>query len=645
MLAIEPAARPAGARELAARLRALRDSITDRNKVVARFALAAALVAAAIILAVRQFPAITVLPEKSIAVLPFESFSDEKENAYLADGIQDEIQTDLTKVADLKVIGRRSTEQFRGTRESAREIGRALGVSHVLEGAVRKGGGRIHVTTQLIDTRNETQTWAERYDRGVADIFLIQNDISQEVVSRLKAALSPAEKAAIEERPTRDKEAYDLYLRARALVYEFGGLGKAQAQDAAKAVPLLESAIAHDSNFSLAYCTLADAHLRVLEQDRREKARLAKAKEAIDAALRISPNSAEGHLRRARYFFQGADDADAAEKELAIAAAGLPGRVDVYSLRADIERHDNRWKEALRDALKAAELDPRDPATAQGLAEVYIPLRHYAEVERLIDHMLVAAPEKSIALFYRWKCWIALVKGDARAAMAALESSPYRNAGAFGLNHARAYVLILQRDYTRAEQLLQSIDATAKPNNAVNDDGNELYRHGITLETLGGIARFRGDKETARGYFEAARHSFEQWLANKPTNDAYQPWYESHALAFIAEIDAALGHKDDAIREMQSAVAYCEAQHDPWGASSDVQALLAIVYMWNGERGAAVRQLAEVAKLPTISKALIPGGMGITAGELKLNPIWDELRNDPRFDKIITEAAKPIKLE
>ena len=220
--------------------------------------------------------------------------------------------------------------------------------------------------------------------------------------------------------------------------------------------------------------------------------------------------------------------------------------------------------------------------------------------------------------------------------------SPSRNAGLFGFNHARAYVLVLQRDYTRAEQLLQSIDVTEKPGNAVPDDGNELHRRGLTLERLGRIAWFRGDNEKVRGYFEAARQSFEQWLANKPPND---PWRESHALAYIAEIDAALGRKEDAIREARSAVAYCQAQHNPWGASADIQTLLAIAYMWSGERDAALQQLAAVAKLPAIPIVLVPGAVGLSAGELKLNPIWDELRNDPRFDNIIAEAAKPIEIK
>jgi tetratricopeptide (TPR) repeat protein len=215
----------------------------------------------------------------------------------------------------------------------------------------------------------------------------------------------------------------------------------------------------------------------------------------------------------------------------------------------------------------------------------------------------------------------------------------------FGFNHARAYVLVLQRDYTRAQQLVQSIDVAAKPGDAVPDDGNKLHRRGLNFERLGRIAWFQGDKEKARGYFEAARQSFEQWLGNKPTDDPYYSWRKSHALAYIAESDAALGRKEDAVREGRSAVAYCQAQHNPWGATADIQTLLAIVYMWSGERDAALQQLAAVAKLPAIPTALLAEVVGLSAGELKLNPIWDELRDDPCFDDIVAEAAKPIRLD
>ena len=435
MLAIEPAARPASARVLAAKLEAIRASITGRRKSVQRFAVAAAVVALTTIVAVRLFhsappqPTAPPIPEKSIAVLPFENFSDDKENAYFADGVQDEILTDLTKVADLKVISRRSVAQYRDTKRSIREIGQALGVAHVLEGTVRKAAGRIHVTVQLTDARTDAQTWADKYDRDVADIFLIQSDISQEIVSRLKAVLSPEEKAAIEEKPTQDKEAYDLYLRARSLVYGQLGVvsGKTVEENETKAVTLLESAIARDPNFTLAYCVLGDAQL-ILDYlvGAEDEAPLVKAKEAIDAALRISPNSAEAHLVLARYSLHGLEEVSATEKELAIAAAGLPGRVDVFDLRAEVEEQQGKWKEALRDREKAAELDPRDEDTADGLATLYISLRRYGDTERLLDHIIATAPQQSTAQFWERKSYVALARGDAKAAW--LHSMPVRAA-------------------------------------------------------------------------------------------------------------------------------------------------------------------------------------------------------------------------
>ncbi|HYY13179.1 MAG TPA: serine/threonine-protein kinase, partial [Chthoniobacterales bacterium] len=245
MLAIEPAARPAGARELDSQLQAIRASMGGRRKTAQRVALAAAIIVLAVVAGVRLFhpsgkdAALSAVPEKSIAVLPFKNLSDDKESAYFADGVQDEVLADLTKLADLKVIGRQSVAQFRDTRQSIREIGRALGVAHVLVGSVRKVPNRIHVTAQLIDTRNERQTWAEKYDREVADIFQIQNEISGAIVGQLKAVLSPAEKAGIEEKPTQDKEAYDLYLRARELVYgQYDLLVRTTQDNATKAIPL-----------------------------------------------------------------------------------------------------------------------------------------------------------------------------------------------------------------------------------------------------------------------------------------------------------------------------------------------------------------------------------------------------------------------
>jgi serine/threonine protein kinase/Tfp pilus assembly protein PilF len=640
MLAIEPAARPAGARELAAKLQAIRYRITGRGKIVQRFAIAAAVVAVTTIVAVRVFhqtppkPTAPVIPEKSIAVLPFESFSDDKENAYFADGVQDDVLTDLTKVADLKVISRRSVAQYRDMKQSIRQIGQALQVTHVLEGSVRKVAGRIHVTAQLIDARNETEIWAEKYDRDIADLFQIQSEISQAIVSQLKATLSPAARAAIEEKPTQDNEAYDLYLRAHALVYQQTGtqMGTELQENSRKAIPLLESAISRDPKFALAYCLLAEAQLTLDDP--------VKAKPAIDTALRISPNSGEAHLIMAKYFIRSLEDVSAGEKELAIAATRLPGRVDVFNLRPEVEEQRGQWKQALHDREKATELDPRDSFAAEYLVTLNIMLRRYEEAERLIAHATAFMPQQSTDFVWRHKAMIAVARGDTKSAMAALDANPLRNLGVYGVNHQIAHVFVLERNYAKAEEILQSVEETARARNMLPKlrHGEVDWARGITLEKLARIARFQGEIEKARGYFESARQVCDQAL-----NAEHNSWVDSHARAYIAEIDAALGRKDDAIREGRKALELWPLKRNAVLAP-DVAIYVAIAYMWSGERDAALQQLAGVVKLPASSSPL-PVCPNLSAGELKLNPIWDELRNDPRFDKIVAEAAKPIKLD
>jgi TolB-like protein/Tfp pilus assembly protein PilF len=636
----------AGNRELPSKLKQAREQqaavrrakVVRQRKQISAITAALLLGASGIVLRFWMRSAASNILTKSVAVLPFENLSEDKENAYLADGVQDDILTDLTKVADLKVISRRSVSQYRETKQSIREIGKALQVAHVLEGSVRKVANQIHVTAQLIDTRNETQTWAEKYDRDIADVFQIQNEISQAIVTQLKAALSPREKAAIEEKPTQDKEAYDLYLRAHALIYGQAPTYKTEEDNATKAITLLDSAIARDQKFALAYCALADAHTFLEELD--------KAKEAADAAIRISPNLTEAHLVLARYFLQGIQDVSSAEKELAVAAAGLPGRVDVFNLRAEIEERRGRWKEALHDHEKASELDPQNLDTRHDLTFFNIMLRRYGDAERLLDRTLATAPEQSTSLFWRCKSYIALARGDTKAAMAALDSSPMRKAGLYNLNHLVAHVFTMERNYPKAEEIIQSVEGMAKTHNTLPKayTRHEIFNRGVRLEKLGRIARFRGEAEKARGYFEAARPDFEEWLAKSPASMGLNPWLQSHSSAYIAEIDAALGRKEDAIREGRNVAQLWPLQRDA-RIAPNIHIIVAVAYIWSGERDAALQELAEVAKVPVPPGAAVPFFQGLSAGELKLNPIWDDLRSDPRFDKIIAEAAKPIKLD
>ncbi|HEY4283178.1 MAG TPA: tetratricopeptide repeat protein, partial [Chthoniobacterales bacterium] len=479
----------------------------------------------------------------------------------------------------------------------------------------------------------------------IADVVQIQNNISQAIVTQLKATLSPAEKAAIETKPTSDKEAYDLYLRARSLVYgSFGILGRQAQENAAKAVTLLESAVVRDPNFALAYCALAGAHMDLGEDD--------KAKQAIDNALRIAPNSADAHLVRAEYLFahrdvSGQRDEEtnrAAEKELAIAAAALPGRVHIVDLRADHEQEQSKWKEALADREKAAQLDPRDANTLEALVELYIMLRRYDQAERLVDHAIEITPQQSTGPFWRQKCSIALGRGDTKAAMAALDAYPMRTIGARFINHAAARVFMVQREYQKADEILKTVEETAKANKILPKNWtatDDLFVRGMTLEKRGRIAHFRGDSNQTREYFVEARADFEKWLAGDQPHNA---WADAHSMMYTAEIDAALGRKEDALREGRRVVELYPLKRDAL-LGADLAALLSVVYLWSGEREAALQQLAEAAKLPTFGAAYKPMFNGLSAGDLKLNPIWDDLRNDPGFSRIIADARKPIDLD
>lgn len=589
---------------------------------------AAAVVLLAAILAIflrRAGGLTTAIVEKSIAVLPFENFSDDKENNYFADGVQDDILTDLSKVADLKVISRRSVAQYRGTAESIRAIGRALQVAYVLEGTVRKVEGHIRVTAQLIDTRTEAEKWAEKYERDIADLFAIQSDISQTIVSQLKATLAPAEKAAIQERPTQDLEAYDLYLRARTLVYGFGVAVSVAQQNMEKAIKLLDSAIARDPKFSDAYSLLGEAQLTLYGAEFLNKARLPKAKEAIEGALRISPQSPQAHLTYARYLYYGVRDTDGAEKELAIAATSLPGDVDLLSLRAEIAEQRGRWLDALREREKSCSLDPRSPEPAGLLMELYIELRNYSDAEKLADKMIASIPQQSTGSYWRGKSKIAVAKGDTKAAMAALDAHPMRNAGLTGLNAMVANVLIMQRQYAKATELLLSLGEQARSHNILPKGGDHGYGHGTQYESLAIIARAQGQTDKARGYFETARAGFDDWLGK---NFEELSEYEAKARGHIAMIDAALGQKEKGIEEGRYAVELWPMTRNA-RIAPQIRVLLATTYTWAGDHAAALNELSQVVKLP----------YGPTAGELKLNPIWDDIRNDPPFAKIVADAA------
>ena len=315
-----------------------------------------------------------------IAVLPFENLSDEKEHAFFADGVQDDILTKLAKIADLKVISRTSVMQYRG-KQNVREIGDALRVSHVLEGTVRRSAGKVHINAQLLDARTDTHIWAEQYNRDLNDVFAIESEVAQSIANRLRAKVSAREKAAMQEWPTRDLVAYDLYTRANDII--FAMLEGGSLTDWARAIDLLNQAVARDPSFLQAYCQLAFAHdaLYWWELDR-NPARLAMAEAAVQEALRIRPNAGEAHYARAVHLYRGYRDFDGALAELEVARQTWPNHAPIFEMMGFIQRRQGRWEESTRNLERAAELDPRNITTGE-LGYNYILLGRNAEAKSL----------------------------------------------------------------------------------------------------------------------------------------------------------------------------------------------------------------------------------------------------------------------
>jgi TolB-like protein len=360
------------------------------------------------------------LPTKSIAVLPFENFSEDKAFAFFADGVHDEILNDLAKIADLKVISRTSVMQYKNTAtRNLPEIAQALKVAHVLEGSVQRSGDRVRVSAQLIDARNDTHVWVEKYDRDLADVFAIQSEIAQKIADQLQGKLSPKEKTAIEERPTKDLAAYDLYLRAKELIYDGEFNPSRRREDFFKAVQLLDQAIVRDPVFLLAHCQLAYMHDQIyLYNFDHTETRLALAETSVKAAVRLQPDSGETHLAQASLFYWGYLNYDRAREELAKAQRTLPNNTRIFRILGFIDRRQGRWDEAIRNLERAVDLDPRNAITIIELGWTYSWLRKYEEAIGMFNRALALEP-RSI----RFQTYPAQIGLLARADMAPLRAT------------------------------------------------------------------------------------------------------------------------------------------------------------------------------------------------------------------------------
>jgi TolB-like protein/Flp pilus assembly protein TadD len=549
------------------------------------------------------------IPEKSIAVLPFSNLSAEEENVFFTDGIQDEILANLAKVAELKVISRSSANVYKaGAPRSMREIGRQLGVAHLLEGSVQRTKNRVRVTAQLIDARTDEHQWAEHYDRDVADSFAIQSELAQAIARQLQAKLSPTEKAAIEP-ATRDVQAFDFYLRAKELIQTFHDTEDGK-ETLLKAVRLLDEAISRDPNFALAYCWRTTAHDNLYWFDLDPTpARLALAESSAARALALAPDLGEAHLAQALVYYHGKRDYPQAFAELALANRTLPNNAEVHSLAGFIARRQGRWEDAVKSLEKAFELDPRNPRMVNGLSVVYDYLRRYDDEEAVFERAANANPStRNYSQMVHAQ--IELEKGDLTAARSFLNSLPagYDPDGA--ATWTRMNLALYERDYDTAAKLLASWK------------GDELFGSASlpvpTAYWHGLIARLRGDAAKSIEAFTRARETVNEKVAARPDDPML--------LTTLAVHDAALSRKEEALKEGRRAVALRPLAEDAMDGS-DLLTSLALIEAWVGETDAAIDRLTFLVKIPG----------GLSPGRLKYDPAWDAVRNDPRFADLLNK--------
>ncbi|MGI8955657.1 MAG: protein kinase domain-containing protein [Chthoniobacterales bacterium] len=572
--------------------------------------LAAALVALATAVGWNLWKSELTLPPLTtgIAVLPFENLSEQKENGAFVDGLQDDILTKLAKIADLKVISRTSVMEYRG-QQNVRRIGEALRVSHVLEGSVSRNGNKIHLNAQLIDTRSDTHAWAEQYDCDWNDLFAIQSEIAQKVAEQLRARLTSSEQLAIERKPTADLVAYDLYSRAIALIQQD------EAANGPKIIDLLNQAVTRDPSFFEAYCQLAAAHDAVYFDDRdHTPARLTKARAAIHNAFRKRPNAGEAHLAQALHLYKGYRDYDGALAELEVARQTLPNDARVFRLMGSIQRRHGHFAEAIHNLQHAAELDPRDWPTLSAVSYIHRQFGRIAEARMWLDRAVAGARPDEVLKQVALPEWELDMNADSRPLHQAIASIRATRPAAVwtSIGSLRLTCALDERDIAAAKEALHALpddEIVVAPQIQIN----RAFYEGL-------IARMENDEPRAQREFAVARSAQEKAVEAQPESGP--------AWGALGLIDAGLGRNEDALREGRRALDLLPPEKDAIVGKMLVRQM-ALIAAWAGERELACEQLAI---------AIAPPQTGAYGG-LKLSPLWDPLRGDPRFEKIVASLA------
>jgi serine/threonine protein kinase/tetratricopeptide (TPR) repeat protein len=582
-----------------------------RNPLLAQ--MAALLLAMATAVGVMVLKAQTVSPftASGIAVLPFESLSSDNESSFFASGVYDGVRSKLAKLANLKVINHNSVAKYRGARDTL-EIGRALNVAYVLKGSVRKDADRIHVNAELIGTRKNARVWAEEYDRDLSDVFTLQGEIAQKIADKLGVGVSSSEKTAFQDVPTSDLISYDAYLRAKNLLYDIS-LSTRQKEDLFQAVQLLEEAIARDPSFFDAYCQLAGAHDRIYfgVVDHTD-ARLKLAETVIQSIQRLRPESGETHLALAQHYYYAYRDYDRARQELVLAHLTLPNESRIPLLAGYIDRRQGRWEKSLEEMTQALVLNPRDFSVLEQITLTYEALGRYKEMAAMLDRMLAIAPSDVPSRLRR-----AVVDLEGRADVKPFETTidavlaEDANA-ALGFVNPWLLIAVRERDSGGVQRALANI----------GDGGCFDEYIPFPNDWCEGLAAWvRGDRSAARAAFDSARKELTEKVHSQPDYAA--------ALCALGVVDALLGNKDDAIREGERAVKLTPVSQNAIEGATLVR-YLAVIYAWAGEKDRAVQRLAETTYLP---------GSHISYGYLRLHPLWDPLRGDPRFEAITASLA------
>jgi TolB-like protein/Tfp pilus assembly protein PilF len=547
--------------------------------------------------------------DKSIAVLPFENLSDEKENAYFADGVQDDVLTNLSKIGDLRVISRTSVMQYRGRPTNLREIGKALGVSNILEGSVRRSGNKVRVNVQLIDANTDEHVWANDYDGDVTDVFALQSDLAREIANALQAKLSPSEKSQMTQKPTENGEAYLAFVQAHELSCAFEDSAKLKQSE-----QLYQRAVELDPNFALALARYSQLESWMLRTHEGTSKHRDKARSLAERALQLQPKLPEAHLALGFSYYYGDNNYDAALKEFEIAQRGLPNESEVYLAIGAIQRRQGKWDESTANLEKAASLNPKDTWPLQNLAFNYQMLRNFDAANRTVDRALQINPQ-ALGL-WEIKVKLALAeKGDFSVYEGAMEkgkSFPISAEERLKMVGDHANLLLLQRKYQELLQLGQRFP----------DDSFATVPGSLAVKyfTIGIAQRNLGDDAAARDAFIKAKNIFEEQLKQKP-DDA-----DLHVQ--LAKLLAWLGEKDAAIAEAQRATDLRSETKDAFEGpriTEDVAQVYAIL----GDNARAIELLDGLLSRPS----------EVTLQTLKINPAWDPLRNDPGFQALFAKYA------